>query len=426
MPEPITTQTGAAAPEAGSGLASGPTARDCAERACAQAERALGGKTADLVMVFFSPHFVDHAREISEVVGATLFPRTLIGASAESVLGGARELEGQPAVSVLALRLPGVRISTFTADDLPPPADTPEARDAMVRALDAGPAHRATIFFCDPFSSPLIRLLPAMSRALEHVHAGPLLGGVASAGASPGGNALLLDGRVHREGAVGVSLSGPVRVDTLVSQGCRPFGPTFVVTKSKNNLVQRLGGKSALAALKHAAADLSDEQRERLSGGLFLGIVTDEYKERFGRGDYLIRPVLAADQDSGSLAIGDMVRTGQTVRFHVRDAATASEDLALLLDAQRLHAPPIGALLVTCNGRGEALFDTPNHDAAAVSRAFAQPETGASKALGGAEVGAPRDTIPLAGFFAAGEIAPIGPRSFLHGQTAALAVFRKR
>ncbi|MCC7406585.1 MAG: hypothetical protein IT442_00840, partial [Phycisphaeraceae bacterium] len=32
--------------------------------------------------------------------------------------------------------------------------------------------------------------------------------------------------------------------------------------------------------------------------------------------------------------------------------------------------------------------------------------------------------FPLAGFFAAGEIGPIGPRSFLHAHTATLALFR--
>ena len=67
---------------AGAGLATGPTARECAERACADAERALEGKTADLVLVFFSPHFVEHAADIADVARSTFFPRTLVGASA--------------------------------------------------------------------------------------------------------------------------------------------------------------------------------------------------------------------------------------------------------------------------------------------------------------------------------------------------------
>jgi small ligand-binding sensory domain FIST len=66
---------------------------------------------------------------------------------------------------------------------------------------------------------------------------------------------------------------------------------------------------------------------------------------------------------------------------------------------------PAGALVFSCNGRGSSMFGTPGHDAMAVQRE-----------LHGA---------PAAGFFAAGEIGPVGSRSFLHGFTATVAVFPK-
>ena len=36
----------------------------------------------------------------------------------------------------------------------------------------------------------------------------------------------------------------------------------------------------------------------------------------------------------------------------------------------------------------------------------------------------PEAPVPLAGFFANGEIGPIGDEGFVHGQTACLALFR--
>ena len=65
----------------------------------------------------------------------------------------------------------------------------------------------------------------------------------------------------------------------------------------------------------------------------------------------------------------------------------------------------------TCNGRGTRLFSDPGHDARAISKALSQ---------------APERPFPLAGFFAAGEIGPIGASSFLHGHTASLALFRPK
>lgn len=413
-----------AGPSAGAGVANGLDPEGCARTATEAALRQLGAPTADLVLVFFSRHFVEHAQAITDAVRALTFPSALIGVSTESVLGGTQCFERQPAISVLALRLPGVTLRAFTGDDLPEPGQTPESAGAMAAALGAGQGHRATLVFCDPFSTALVKLLPAIDEACASVNGGPVLGGMASAGESPGGNALVVNDTIARDGVVGVSLSGPVRVDTLVSHGCKPFGPAMVVTKSKRNLLFELGGTRATDALKQAAASLSEEERKSLSGGLQLGIVTDEYKERFGRGDYLLRAILAADEDNGIVAVADGVRVGQTVRFHYLDAASAVDDLGMLLDAQKLHGPPVGALMISCTGRGSQLFKNGNHDPEAFARAFAPPATGASMALGGQPVGSVEASVPLAGMSAAGEIAPTAGRSRLHAQSVVAALFR--
>ena len=97
---------------------------------------------------------------------------------------------------------------------------------------------------------------------------------------------------------------------------------------------------------------------------------------------------------------------GQIVRLHARDARSADRDLreALACGARRSAASrPAGALLFTCNGRGRAHVRRGRPRRATLARE-----------LGGA---------PTAGFFAAGEIGPVGGESFLHGFTASVAVF---
>src|SRR3989442_394222 len=99
------------------------------------------------------------------------------------------------------------------------------------------------------------------------------------------------------------------------------------------------------------------------------------------------------------LIISDMVEVGQTIQFQVRDAESAREDLRETLEHERDGAkgPVAGALLFSCNGRGEALFGRPDHDVGAVHSAFGD--------------------IPVAGFFAAGERGPAGGATFLRGFT---------
>ncbi len=411
------------------------------DQVCDTVAAGLSNQPPDLVVMFFAGPHVQAAKAMAYVARRRLTPGVLIGVSAEAVIGGDIELEGHGGVSMFAARLPGVSIKPFRLDQLPAPRPSGEF-DSQAMAAAAGMGgggadHRATFLFADPFSVAVNALLPALDRARitaasAGAEPGTMIGGLASASPRAGGNALILDDEVLNAGAVGVSLNGPVRIDTVVSQGCRPFGHTAVVTGVRGQIVTTLGGRPALEVLQGMIEELDEPSRELLKKGVFLGRVVNEYKDRFGRGDFLVRNVIGGEEKTGSIAVADLLRVGQTVQFHLRDAATADEDLGLLLDGQKLYGPPAGAMLFTCNGRGKRLFGEPNHDAAAVSRAFALPEPGEQLAKAGRKVahapaaGEPGSLplVPLAGFFAAGEIGPVGDGVFLHGQTAALALFR--
>ncbi len=413
-----------------SGLSAGEDSRSAAASAAEQAQEKLGGP-CDLAILAMTPAHAGRADAVIEEITRRLEPGTLIGTTAEGVIAGATEQQQGAGIALLAGRLPGARMHSFTDRDLRVVAGDDEAGHAEIgEAIGGGPELRAVILLADPFSVPVANLLPTLDAGILQVggspaHA-PVVGGVASGGRAPGEHVMISGTAPRRHGLVGVSISGDLRTDAVVSQGCRPIGPNLLVTRAKRNIVMELAGRPALDAIRDVARASDDRTRELLTHGVLLGRVVDEYKDHFGRGDYLIRNVVRADERSGTIVINDSLRVGQSVRVHVRDAETASEDLALLLDGQKLHGAPAGALLVTCNGRGTRLFDEPHHDAETVQRAFGLPQPGDERAKSGRAIEAGRAAVPLAGFFASGEIGPIAGRTYLHGHTVCALLFRGR
>ncbi|MEQ8769510.1 MAG: FIST N-terminal domain-containing protein [Phycisphaerales bacterium] len=414
-----------------SGASTRPDGAIAADEVC-DAIRHAGIATPDVTFVFASPHHADVLGGLCDRIATGLGTRHVLGCTAGAVLGATGDMEGAPGLSVLACSLPKVRVVPFTSDALIAPDASPEAAAAAAsETVGAADDLRAVVMFADPYSVPLVRLLPALNAGRVECETpegrkrmGTIIGGMASGAARPGGNAIVLDGKVSRHGAAGLSLLGNLRVDTIVSQGCRPVGPTMVVTRARSNLVLELAGRPALDVVRETIGELPTADRNLLAGGLFLGRVVDEYKDRFGRGDFLIRHIVGAEESSGAIAVADLMRVGQTVQLHLRDRVTAKEDLELLLDAQRLHDPPAGALLLTCNGRGKAFFNEQHADVSAVQRAFRAGDSGAARAKAGRTVGPVEPSVPMAGFFAAGEIGPVGDDSYLHGHTASLALLR--
>ena len=352
----------------------------------------------DLIFVFYS---IDHDPHRIRDVLAHQFPQAiLLGCSGESIVGGTREIERESALSLWMARLPGVSLSpfhlTYSSD-----VDQGSFLGWTDDLLSAWPAESLLVLFGEPFTFPADRLAVLLNDEQPGI---PIVGGMASGGDRPGSHRLILNGTVYEEGAVGVRLHGLVKTRTVLSQGCRPIGQPLVITKADRNVIFELGGKKALDQLQSLFEELGPEEKKKVQGGIHVGRVIDEYKHHFDRGDFLVRNVIGADQETGAIAIGDFVRPGQTVQFHIRDAESADEDLrqAFANDNSRAR----GALLFTCNGRGSRLFGEPNHDAGVVSAALGN--------------------VALAGFFAAGELGPVGRKNFLHGFTASIVIFEEQ
>jgi small ligand-binding sensory domain FIST len=362
------------------------------------AVEALNGPV-DLAVLFLTASHRHAAAQMARRMHETFAPRVLLGCTCEGVIGADDEIEGASGVSLLVGKMPGVRLTPFHVS-----AQTwsvwMQNPDALAANVGAGPDTRGFIVLGDPFTTPV----EDMIAALDGLGAGPTVGGMASGSFQPGGNALLLNREAYNEGVVGVTVSGPVRMETVLSQGCRPVGERYLVTSAEQNVIRTLGNKPAIEVVHAMIQELPERDRALLTNGLFVGVAIDEYKAEFGRGDFLIRNLVGADNESGSIAMADRVRAGQTVQFHVRDAGTADEDLRYLMMGQLRGGKAAGGLLFSCNGRGSRMFPIPCHDVQTVLDIL--PGT------------------PIAGFFAMGEIGPVGEKTHLHGHTASIVLFK--
>jgi small ligand-binding sensory domain FIST len=361
----------------------------------------------DLLVVFGSFHHRALFSDAIDMLRAELHPAHVLACTAEGVASDGAEVERSAGLSAMALSLPGVvaRPFHFSLTDGPPAVWSDGfIRERVSLPPDEGALpHRGLLMLADPFALHAGQACAAIERA-----AGPgstrIFGGIASGASHAGLNVLTVDRRTAHEGIVGLSLFGDIEIDSLVSQGCRPVGQPLVVTRSRGGEILEIGGRPALEVTRAMAEALPEPDRELLGNGLLVGVAHDASKARLGRGDFLVRPVLEVRAATSALVLTDAVPMGSTIQFQIRDAQTAHDDLALLLTAEQLRTQPAAALLFTCNMRGTRLFAEAGHDARF-----------ASTRLGGA---------PICGFHAAGEIGPLGRHSYVHTQTASLAIFR--
>jgi len=382
--------------KAGGALVLTADAGEAASRAVAEARTSLGEVSPSFAVLFASSHFLGSAQALVSAVAEQTGSVPLIGCVAEAVAGGAREVESEPAVSLwLAADLGPVE--TFAMEFVR--TSTAGAFGGYRFGPDPAGVH---LMICDPFTFPVTDLLDHLN---GQVPGAVVMGGMASGGLELQQSRLFLDGRVLSGGAVGAHLP-QAEVHPLVAQGCRPVGAPYTITRANGHLIQELGGRPPLVRLQELAAALPGREQELLAAGVQLGVVINEYQAEPGQGDFLIRGIAGADPGSGAVAVGDEVEVGQSVQFHVRDAQSADEDLrrtlereAAALDGRRAA----GALLFTCNGRGSRLFAEPDHDAGLLAKMLGE--------------------IPVAGFFCAGELGPVGGQNFLHAYTASIALF---
>lgn len=387
-----------------SALSDAATLPQALDQTIAELQRQLDGQKPDLLLVFASSEFLSGYDTITARLQAALGPRALLGCSGGGVVGDGREIEHHPALALSAAILPDVTITPFrVADSALPGLDvSPRQWQNLINVSPNELPH--FIILADPFSIRIENFLMGLDFAYPKA---VKVGGLASGASQPGENALFLNSVCYRSGAVGLALTGNIALDTLVAQGCRPIGKALRVTKCDRNILMELDGQPPLNILRDLYTTLDARDQVLLQNALFLGLVMDPMKSHFTQGDFLIRNIVGLDADKGILAVGALLRAGQIVQFHLRDARTSTDDLDQILTTYQSKSgrdQVAGALLFSCLGRGEYLYGRGSHD----TKLFLDK-------LG---------TIPIGGFFCNGEIGPVGGTTYLHGYTSCFALFR--
>ncbi len=393
----------------------------------ARVESALAAPP-DLGILFISASFASDYPRLLPLLRDRLPLPVLIGCGGAGIVGSsatgrAEEIEDGPALSLSVASLPGATVQPFhiSAEDLPDLDSPPDAWQQLAGIAPADPS--GFILLVDPFSARINDLIDGLDFAYPQV---TKVGGLASSGV-PGVPSSLFFARagedcVYREGTVGLALGGNAVLESIVAQGCRPIGQPYVVAQGERNIVLELaepqlvggGGETKpqppLQVLRDLLQALPPADRELAQHSLFVGVARDEFQLQLAQGDFLIRNLIGVDPKIGAIAIGDRVRPGQRLQFHLRDRQTSAADLETLLgNYQQQHAEaaqPQGALMFACLGRGRGLYDQADFDSQLFQRYLGE--------------------LPLGGFFCNGEIGPVGRQTFLHGYTSVFGIVRSR
>jgi small ligand-binding sensory domain FIST len=366
--------------------------------------RQLPAPQVSLGLVFMSPKFFPHAKAALEILRVHARIPLMAGCSSAGLIAGARETENAGGLALALYSLPGAELKgvRFTQ------TQAEEAAGAYWH-LETGVEQKNTngwLVFIDPFHLDSEDWIRGWNEAYAPV---PTFGGLASGGFSDQTTQVYLNGDVFEDGGVAISVGGAVKLEGVISQGCTPIGETWTLTRVERNLIHHIGNRPAYAVLAETFQKLPPDEQRKAQNNLLIGLVVNEYREDFHRGDFLVRQLIGGDPNSGVLAVGALPRAGQMMQFQRRDAAAATEDMNELLARAKKQfggATIYGGCLCCCNGRGQNLFGVPNHDAELVQEQFGP--------------------FGLAGFFGNGEIGPVGGKNYLHGFTASLALFVKK
>lgn len=351
----------------------------------ATADAPAGRRTNSLGFLYLTDVVADQAADILSRLRQETGVEHWIGATGIGILGasahGSGEYYDQPAVSALIADLPADSFRVF-------PGRGDDAAGAGSEWFEAQRPNVAIVH-----ADPRAQRLPLMLDRLAEASGAYLLGGLASSR----GPIVQIADEASEGGASGAWIGSSITLIAGLSQGCAPIGPAHIATTAQKNVVMEIDGRPALEVFKEEIGEMLARNLERCANFIYAALPVGGSDT----GDYLVRNLMGIDPNKGWIAIGDQIESGDGIMFTKRDRSTANADLVQMLERlkKRISRPIQGGLYFSCLSRGHNLFG----DA-------------------GVEMQIVRDVmgdIPLAGFFANGEIS----HRRLYGHTGVLALF---
>lgn len=366
-----------------------------------------------LGLLYLTDHYAAHAQDILEHFGAELPEVTdWSGAVAWGIAATNVEYVDEPAMALMLLDVSPDQYRVFSG----------------VSPLGLGVDCHTALVHADGATPDLDELVQEMAQRTD---SGYLFGGLSSSRQQGLQFAVSGDGTIRGHGAAsgvfsgglsGVVFGSEVNMISRLTQGCKPVSPSHAVTDADNNVVVELDGEPALdVLLRDLSLSLERPQEALLTmRNTLVGVVhptelLDEAAQPahtavrqtglFGN-DVLVRHIVGLDPGRRGIAVAEFVERGAQLAFCQRNAAAAKADLVRIcaeireeLESHDMVA--LGAIYISCTGRGGTHFGAPSAELQTVRRALGD--------------------IPLVGFFAGGEIA----YDRLYGYSGVLTVFTR-
>ncbi|DBA84695.1 hypothetical protein WJX77_009528 [Trebouxia sp. C0004] len=300
--------------------------------------------------VEYAPSFVQECLSSKENA-----PPVLVGGAVQGLLTNrSRNVAG---VSLFAAHMPAVELMPFHVKGPSLPELIPGQWDSLIQSSHAASSSAnnvAAVLLSEPH---FVQVDELISR-IQGVVPCPLVGGVAQPnawGENPWGGqrslrgALFLGNRTYHEGAVGCFMHGPIQMDALCDQGCRPVGQAATVTSSHGGTILKLDHQTALLVVRQMFQSLSDRDRDMQ---IQIGLDT------LGDGrNFVARNISSFNPSDQSVqvAVAD-VPEGSVVQLHVRDPHWARHNIlkqiqryiSQLPEEVRSNPQQLGSLLYSC------------------------------------------------------------------------------
>jgi small ligand-binding sensory domain FIST len=306
-----------------------------------------------------------------------------VGTLGNGIVASGVEIYGQSAISILVMALPDDDFRLF---------------EPIVDSLDDFRAKHGEwidrhhpilgVVHGDPHNRDIAEIIEDISEETSTF----LVGGLTSSR----GKAVQVSDSVDEGGLSGVLFAPDQPAITGLTQGCTPIGPRHRVTEGEDNIIKKIDDRDAVDVLREDVGELLSRDLRRIGGYIYVSFPI----AASDTGDYLVRNLIGVDLSRGWIQVGELVSPGMALSFCRRDNDSALKDLKRMLSdvSRRAEAPPKAALYFSCIARGQHLFGPQSEEVKEIKAQFGD--------------------IPLAGFFANGEIS----NNRLYGYTGVLTL----